>query len=132
MAQRIIPRTLNRKVPSSNLLAAAVVSIGNALCPHCLVPRKGLKAIGSLVACLSASCFLNSQLKSIQRNQTSDSKPRPEVTFHGGCALERDNVLNVESPSPYWERTKIHRFISCLTSCKLAFYKVDRCDKSQS
>ena len=38
--------------PSSILLAAAVVPLGKALYPHCLVPRKGLKAIGPLVACL--------------------------------------------------------------------------------
>ena len=36
----------------SNLLAAAVVPLGKALYPHCLVPRKGLKAVGPLVACL--------------------------------------------------------------------------------
>ena len=34
-----------------NLLAAAVVPLGKALY-HCLVPRKGLKAVGPLVACL--------------------------------------------------------------------------------
>ena len=54
MAQWIRPRTLNREVPSSNLLAAAVciVPSGKALYPHCPVPRKGLKVIGPLVACL--------------------------------------------------------------------------------
>ena len=54
MAQWIRPWTLNREVPGSNLLAAAaaVVSLGKALYPHCLVPWKGLKAIGPLVACL--------------------------------------------------------------------------------
>ena len=41
-----------RAVPGSNLLAAVVVPLGKALYPHCLVARKGLKAIGSLVACL--------------------------------------------------------------------------------
>ena len=39
-------------VPGSNLLAAAVVPLGKALYPHRLVPRKGLKAAGPLVACL--------------------------------------------------------------------------------
>ena len=34
------------------LLAAAVVPLGKALYSHCLVPRKGLKAIGPLIACL--------------------------------------------------------------------------------
>ena len=43
MAQWIRLRTVNREVPSSILLAAAVVSLGKALYPHCLVPRKGLK-----------------------------------------------------------------------------------------
>ena len=52
VAQWIRPRTLNREVPGSNMLAAAVVPFGKALYPHCLVPRKGLKAIGPLVACL--------------------------------------------------------------------------------
>ena len=53
MAQWIRPQTLNRnEVPGSNLLAAAVVPLGKALYPHCLVPRKGLKAVGPLVACL--------------------------------------------------------------------------------
>ena len=40
------------EVPGSNLLAAAVVPLGKALSPHCLVPRKGLKAVGPLVTCL--------------------------------------------------------------------------------
>ena len=52
VAQWIRPRTLNREVPGWNLLAAAVVPLGKALCLHCLVPRKGLKAVGPLVACL--------------------------------------------------------------------------------
>ena len=52
VAQWIRPRTLNREVPGSNLLTAAVVPLGKALYPHCLVPRKGLKAVGPLVACL--------------------------------------------------------------------------------
>ena len=52
MAQWINPRNLNREVPGSNLLAAAVVPLGKALNPHCLVSRKGLKAVGPLVACL--------------------------------------------------------------------------------
>ena len=52
VAQWIRPWTLNREVPGSNLQAAAVVPLGKALYPHCLVPRKGLKAVGPLVACL--------------------------------------------------------------------------------
>ena len=52
VAQWIRQRTLNREVPGSNLLAAAVVPLGKALYPHCLVPRKGLKAVGPLVASL--------------------------------------------------------------------------------
>ena len=59
VAQWIRPQTLNREVPGSNL-AAAVVPLGKALYPHILVPRKGLKAVGPLVACLQAACFLNS------------------------------------------------------------------------
>ena len=52
MAQWISPWALNREVPGSNLLTAAVVLLGKALYPQCLVPRKGLKAVGPLVACL--------------------------------------------------------------------------------
>ena len=50
--QWIRPRTLNREVLGSNLLASTVVPLGKALYPHCLVPRTGLKALGPLVACL--------------------------------------------------------------------------------
>ena len=66
MAQWIKPQTLNHEVPGSNLLEleAAVVLLGKALYPHCLVPWKGLKAIGPLVDCLQAACFLyNGQVK---------------------------------------------------------------------
>ena len=52
VAQWIRPRTLNCEVPGSNLLAAAVVPLGKTHYPHCLGPRKGLKAVGPLVACL--------------------------------------------------------------------------------
>ena len=52
VAQWIRPQTLNHAVPGSNPLAAAVVPLGKALYPHCLVPRKGPKAIGPLVTCL--------------------------------------------------------------------------------
>ena len=52
MAQWIRPQTLNHEILGSNLLTAAVVPLDKALYPHCLVPQKGLKAIGSLVACL--------------------------------------------------------------------------------
>ena len=63
MAQWISPWTLSREVPGSNLPAAAVVPFGKALYPHCLVPRKGLKAIGPLVAFLGVACFLSGQVK---------------------------------------------------------------------
>ena len=52
VAQWIRPRTLNREVPGSKLLAAAVVPLDKSFYPHCLIPRKGLKAVGSMVACL--------------------------------------------------------------------------------
>ena len=52
MAQWIRPRTLNREVPGSNLMAAAVLPLGKTLYPHSLVPRKGLKAVDPLVVCL--------------------------------------------------------------------------------
>ena len=45
MAQWIRPWTANLEVPSLNLCAAAVVHLGKALYPHCLVPQKGLKVI---------------------------------------------------------------------------------------
>ena len=52
VAQWIRLQTPNREVPGSNLLAVAVVPLGKVLYPHCLVPRKGLKAVGPLVVCL--------------------------------------------------------------------------------
>ena len=51
MAQWIRPQTLNREVPGSSPLAAAVVPMEKALYLHCLVPWKGPKFIGPLVAC---------------------------------------------------------------------------------
>ena len=59
MAQWIRPRTLNREVPGANLLAAAEVPLGKALYSHCLVPRKGLKAVGPLVGCLLIGSLLS-------------------------------------------------------------------------
>ena len=50
MAQWIRPWTLNCEFSGSDLLAVAVVPLGKALYPHCLVPQKGLKAMGLLVA----------------------------------------------------------------------------------
>ena len=38
--------TLNREVTGLKLLAEAVVPLGKELYPHCLVPQKGLKAVG--------------------------------------------------------------------------------------
>ena len=52
VAQWIRSQTLNPEVPGLNLLAGGVVPLGKALYPHCLVHRKGLKAVGPLVACL--------------------------------------------------------------------------------
>ena len=52
MAHWIRPQILNCEVPGLNLLAVAVVPLGKALYPHCLVPRKRLKAICPMVACL--------------------------------------------------------------------------------
>ena len=52
MAQWITPQALNHEVSGSNLLAAAVVPLGKTIYPHCLVPRKGFKAVGPLVTCL--------------------------------------------------------------------------------
>ena len=47
MAQWI--RTLILEVPGSNLLAVSVMLLGMTPYPHCLVPRRGLNAIGALV-----------------------------------------------------------------------------------
>ena len=52
MAQWIRQQTLKREVSGSNLLAVVVGPLGKALYPLCLVPRKGLKAVGPLVAYL--------------------------------------------------------------------------------
>ena len=51
MAHWIRPWPLSHEVPGSNL-AVAVVPLGKACYPHCLVPQKGLKAVGPLVGCL--------------------------------------------------------------------------------
>ena len=59
VAQWIRPLTLIREVPGSNLQAVAVVPLGKALYSHCLIPRKGLKAIGLLVGCLLISSLLS-------------------------------------------------------------------------
>ena len=40
----------NREVPGSNMLAAAAMPLGKALNARCVVPWKGLKALGPLVA----------------------------------------------------------------------------------
>ena len=52
------PQNLNREVPGSNLLAAAVVPLCKEVYPNCLVPQKGLEAFGLLVA-----CFLSGQVE---------------------------------------------------------------------
>ena len=72
VVQWIRRRTLTCEVPGSNPLAAAVVSLGKALYPHCLVLRRGLKAVGPLVTCLQAICFLSGQVKQIKSNQNQD------------------------------------------------------------
>ena len=53
MAQWIRPRTLNREVPGSNLLAAAVVPLGTGTLSSLPSPsERSLKAVSPLVACL--------------------------------------------------------------------------------
>ena len=69
MAQWIRQRNHTCEVPGSNPLAAAVVSLAKTLYPHCLVLRRGLKAVGPLVTCLQAICFLSGQVKQIKSNQ---------------------------------------------------------------
>ena len=62
MAQWIRPLTFSRKVSGSNLLAAIVVPFSKALYPlypRCLVPRKGFKAVGPLVACCRQLAFFS-------------------------------------------------------------------------
>ena len=49
MAQQIRPWTRNHEVHGSNLLVAAVVSLGKAFCLHYLVTLRGLSRLGSLV-----------------------------------------------------------------------------------
>ena len=62
MAQWIRPQTLIREVTGSNSLAAAVVPLGKALYPHCLVLGKDLKPLVPwLLAYIKAACFLSSQ-----------------------------------------------------------------------
>ena len=61
VAQWIRPRTLNLWGPRFESAGSGCIygPLDNALYPHCLVPRKGLKAIGPLVACVQAACFLS-------------------------------------------------------------------------
>ena len=47
---KILISQLNCEVPSSNLHAMSVVSLGKALYPHCPVPRRRLKSVRLLVA----------------------------------------------------------------------------------
>ena len=65
MAQWIRPWTLSCEVPGSNLLAVAVVPLGKALYPHCLVPWKLPKAVGPLVSCLYCRNFCVCRLLSL-------------------------------------------------------------------
>ena len=64
----IRPQPLTYEVPGSNSLAAAVCALGKALCPHCLVPLRGLKAFGPLVTCLQSTCFLTGQVNKSNKN----------------------------------------------------------------
>ena len=63
VAQWIRPWTLNCDVPGLNLIAAAVVPLGNALSLHYSVPRKGLKVNCSLFSYFNGTCFLSGQVK---------------------------------------------------------------------
>ena len=63
MAHWIRPQTLNHEVPGSNLPAAASSALGQGTLSSLPSPRKGLKAIGPLVACLQAAGFLGGQVK---------------------------------------------------------------------
>ena len=66
MAQWIRPLTVNREVPGSNQVTAAVVPLGKVVLvyPDCLVSQKGLKAIVPPVACLYKKlAFLVARLK---------------------------------------------------------------------
>ena len=54
MVQLIRLQILNHEVPGSSLLAAAVVPLDKALCPHFLVPQKGLTFKKLLVSWLLA------------------------------------------------------------------------------
>ena len=47
----------------SNLFCAAVVPLGKALNPHCLVPRKGLKTVGPQFAYSQAASFYGVKVK---------------------------------------------------------------------
>ena len=52
---------LNREVPGSNLLAAAVVPLGTALYPHAWSLGKNLKPLVPwLLACKQLAFFINS------------------------------------------------------------------------
>ena len=84
MAQWIRPWTLSHEVPGSNLLAAAVVPLGKALYPHCLVHWKGLKPIGPcclIISSLPVRFFL---LFSLPFCGTFHTPPPPFQKLHTG------------------------------------------------
>ena len=103
VAQWIRPRTLNREVPGSNLQAVAVVPLGKALYPHCLVPRKGLKTIGP-PGCFSKIYFkYRSCCGSVDKTTDSQSwGPWFESAGSGSSALVQGTLSSLPSPS---ERT---------------------------
>ena len=61
-----VDKTTDSQPSGSNLPAAAVVALGKALYPHCLVPQIGLEVISPLVTYIQVVCFLRGQVKEIQ------------------------------------------------------------------
>ena len=57
--------------------------LGNTLYPHCLVPWKGLKAVGPLVASYKQLAFLAGKIKSKYKFQTSETQSNLKI-----CSVE--------------------------------------------
>ena len=62
MAKWIRTVGLLNEMSPLNPAVASVVPLGKALYPHCLVPRRGLKTVGPLVAQSEVVHFLSDQV----------------------------------------------------------------------
>ena len=108
VAQWIWTQTLNGEVPGSNLLAAAVVPLGKALCPHRLVPWKWPTAIGPLVdplahkelVFLALARWNEYNYQSLNGFRRAHRRTGP-VSFRG-AEVSCPNILSIACPKIKW------------------------------